>query len=173
MTPHALGRRKCHRSVAATAIFTIQNLKHAELGGVCLVFENFLVAIAANQPFRVLFVRKVHHVHFAGVGKQYVQVEHLGLSVGPEVDARADKVTFKCFDPVDLIAGSIARQNRKYFGGILKQMQRRICRVMQLVLREGQPIRNILGNRLGTESGLNNAERDGYRKKLFNNTAIH
>lgn len=67
MAPFAIGQRECHCPVAATAILTIQNIKHAELGCASLVFEDLFVTITANQPFGVLLVRKFDHVHLAGV----------------------------------------------------------------------------------------------------------
>ena len=120
MAPFALGQRKCHRTVTAAAIFAIQNIKHAEFGCARLVFENLFMAIAACQPFGMLFVRKIHHVHFTGVGKQYVQVKYFGPNVRPEFDARVDITIVERFEPIDLIAASTAGQRRKNVGWILE-----------------------------------------------------
>ncbi|HTN95026.1 MAG TPA: hypothetical protein VMJ33_10620 [Gallionella sp.] len=106
--------------MAATAILAVQNIKHAEFGGMSLVFEYFFVTVAACQPFSMLPVREFHGVHFAGIGEQYVQVQYLGLGARMEADARLDKAILDRVDPVDLIAAAIARQQGQRFCRILQ-----------------------------------------------------
>ena len=81
MAPFAFRKGESHLAMTAAAIFTIQNFKHAKLGCASLVFEYLLVTIAANHPFGMLLVRKLHLVHLAGIGKQDIQVEHLYPSI--------------------------------------------------------------------------------------------
>jgi hypothetical protein len=48
MAAVAIGQGKCHRPVAAAAIFSIQVVKHAEFGSADLGFENFIMTIIAS-----------------------------------------------------------------------------------------------------------------------------